>query len=59
MRWTAGAATEWVSVQWQLDDGIVRAEGPKGKLAQPIPAGITAAVNNKQLQLRAEGLSLL
>jgi large subunit ribosomal protein L6 len=39
-------------VKIQLDDGVVRAEGPKGKLAQPIPAGITAAVDNKQLVIK-------
>jgi len=39
-------------VKIHLDDGVVRAEGPKGKLAQPIPAGITAAVDNKQLVIK-------
>jgi large subunit ribosomal protein L6 len=39
-------------VKIQVDDGVVRAEGPKGKLAQPIPAGITAVVDNKQLLIK-------
>ncbi|HEU4370381.1 MAG TPA: 50S ribosomal protein L6 [Methylomirabilota bacterium] len=28
-------------VKVQVDGGTVRAEGPKGKLAQPVPAGLT------------------
>ena len=36
-------------VKVHIDDGLVRAEGPKGKLSQPIPPGMTAAVDNKQL----------
>jgi large subunit ribosomal protein L6 len=39
-------------VKIQVDDGVVRAEGPKGKLAQPIPVGITAVVDNKQLLIK-------
>ena len=39
-------------VKIQVDDGVVRAEGPKGKLAQPIPAGITAVVEEKQLLIK-------
>jgi large subunit ribosomal protein L6 len=39
-------------VKVQVDDGVVRAEGPKGKLAQPIPTGITAVVDNKQLVIK-------
>jgi large subunit ribosomal protein L6 len=38
-------------VKVQVENGIVRAEGPKGKLTQPIPAGITAAVENKVLTI--------
>ena len=36
-------------VKVQIDDGTVRAEGPKGKLMQPIPPGMTAAVDGKTL----------
>ena len=38
-------------VKVQVENGVVRAEGPKGKLTQPIPAGITAAVENKVLTI--------
>jgi large subunit ribosomal protein L6 len=36
-------------VKVQIDDGLVRAEGPKGKLSQPMPPGMSASVENKQL----------
>ena len=36
-------------VKVQVDDAVVRAEGPKGKLMQPIPPGMKAAVEGKQL----------
>ena len=39
-------------VKIQIENGIVRAEGPKGKLTQPIPAGMTATMENKQLTIR-------
>jgi large subunit ribosomal protein L6 len=39
-------------VKVQLDDGLVRAEGPKGKLAQPVPAGMTAALEGRQLVIK-------
>jgi large subunit ribosomal protein L6 len=39
-------------VKIHVDDGVVRAEGPKGKLAQPIPTGITATVDNRQLVIK-------
>jgi large subunit ribosomal protein L6 len=39
-------------VKIQVAEGLVRAEGPKGKLAQPIPAGISAAVDGKQLLIK-------
>ena len=32
-----------------LDGGTVRAEGPKGKLAQPVPAGLTPRVTDGTL----------
>jgi large subunit ribosomal protein L6 len=36
-------------VKIQIEETAVRAEGPKGKLAQPIPPGMKAAVDGKQL----------
>jgi large subunit ribosomal protein L6 len=36
-------------VKVHVDDAVVRAEGPKGKLAQPIPPGMKAAVDGTQL----------
>jgi large subunit ribosomal protein L6 len=36
-------------VKVQVDGGVVRAEGPKGKLAQPVPAGLTPKVANGTL----------
>jgi large subunit ribosomal protein L6 len=36
-------------VKVNLDGRLVRAEGPKGKLEQPIPTGLTATVNDGQL----------
>ena len=38
-------------VKVQIDGSVVRAEGPKGKLAQPMPAGMTAGVENKILTI--------
>ena len=39
-------------VKIQVDGSVVRAEGPKGKLTQPIPTGMTAALDNKQLLIK-------
>src|SRR5215510_5858350 len=39
-------------VKVQIGDGLVRAEGPKGKLSQPIPTGMSASVENKQLLVK-------
>jgi large subunit ribosomal protein L6 len=39
-------------VKVQVGDGLVRAEGPKGKLSQPVPPGMTAVVENKTLLIR-------
>jgi large subunit ribosomal protein L6 len=39
-------------VKIQLDNGVVRAEGPKGKLAQTMPPGMTASVENKELLIK-------
>lgn len=38
-------------VKVAVDGSVVRAEGPKGKLTQPLPGGITAAVENNQVVL--------
>jgi large subunit ribosomal protein L6 len=42
-------------VKVQIDDRTVRAEGPKGKLSQPVPAGLTVKVDNNQLVITREG----
>jgi large subunit ribosomal protein L6 len=36
-------------VKVQVDNGVVRAEGPKGKLAQPLPPGLSAKLENNTL----------
>jgi large subunit ribosomal protein L6 len=33
-------------VKVQIDGDVIRAEGPKGKLAQPVPVGIAAKIDN-------------
>jgi large subunit ribosomal protein L6 len=35
-----------------IDDGRVRVEGPKGKLEQPLPTGITAVIEEQQILVR-------
>ncbi len=42
-------------VKIQVSEGRVSAEGPKGKLAQPVPAGLTAAVENNQIVITRSG----
>jgi large subunit ribosomal protein L6 len=42
-------------VKVNLDGAVVRAEGPKGKLMQPIPAGLSAKLENDQLVLSRSG----
>ena len=42
-------------VKVQIDDRTVRAEGPKGKLSQPVPAGLTAKLDNGHLVITREG----
>jgi large subunit ribosomal protein L6 len=42
-------------VKVQVDGGTVRADGPKGKLAQPIPAGLSAKVENSLLVISRSG----
>ena len=38
-------------VKVQVDNGLVRAEGPKGKLAQPLSTGMTAKLDGKVLTI--------
>jgi large subunit ribosomal protein L6 len=39
-------------VKVQVDNGVVRAEGPKGKLTQPMPPGMTASIDNRELVIK-------
>lgn len=41
-------------VKVQLDGALVRAEGPKGKLAQPVPRGVTARIDTGHVVLTRE-----
>ncbi|MBI4638450.1 MAG: 50S ribosomal protein L6 [Candidatus Rokubacteria bacterium] len=36
-------------VKVQVAEGVVRAEGPKGKLAQPMPPGLAAAIDGQRV----------
>ncbi|MBI1734351.1 MAG: 50S ribosomal protein L6 [Candidatus Rokubacteria bacterium] len=38
----------------KVDDGRISAEGPKGKLSQPLPGGVTAVVEKTQLLIRRD-----
>src|SRR2546422_11093269 len=38
-----------------IDGAAVRAEGPKGKLMQPVPVGLSAKLENDQLVLSRSG----
>jgi len=38
----------------QVDGSVVRAEGPKGRLAQTVPPGISARIDQEQLVLSRE-----
>jgi large subunit ribosomal protein L6 len=42
-------------VKVSIDGAVVRAEGPKGKLMQPVPAGLSAKLENNQLVLSRSG----
>jgi len=42
-------------VKVQVEGATVRAEGPKGKLTQPVPTGLTARVDNGVLVIGREG----
>src|SRR5713101_8361968 len=42
-------------VKVQIDGAAVRAEGPKGKLMQSVPAGLSAKLENNQLVISRSG----
>ena len=42
-------------VKVQIDGATVRAEGPKGKLTQPVPAGLSATLDGNQLVISRSG----
>ena len=42
-------------VKIQLDGNVVRAEGPKGKLSQPVPEGLSATVDQDRLLIGRQG----
>jgi len=42
-------------VKIQIDGATVRAEGPKGTLMQPVPAGLSAKLENNQLLISRSG----
>ena len=42
-------------VKVQIEGATVRAEGPKGKLAQPVPAGLSARLENNELVITRPG----
>jgi large subunit ribosomal protein L6 len=42
-------------VKVQVEGALVRAEGPKGKLAQPVPTGLAAAVKDGHLVITRSG----
>ena len=42
-------------VKVNLDGAVIRAEGPKGKLSQPVPEGISAKIENNQLVMSRSG----
>src|SRR3989442_15626576 len=42
-------------VKVQIDGAAVRAEGPKGTLMQPVPAGLSAKLENNQLVISRSG----
>jgi large subunit ribosomal protein L6 len=42
-------------VKVQIDGAEVRAEGPKGKLMQPVPTGLSATLENNQLVISRSG----
>src|SRR5207244_10986662 len=42
-------------VKVQIEGATVRAEGPKGKLMQPVPAGLSAKLDGNQLVISRTG----
>jgi large subunit ribosomal protein L6 len=41
-------------VSVKIGDGRITAEGPKGKLSQPVPGGLTAEIDKSQLVIRRD-----
>jgi large subunit ribosomal protein L6 len=42
-------------VKVQIEQNVVRAEGPKGKLSQTVPAGLSATVDNGSVVIGRQG----
>ena len=42
-------------VKVNLDGAVIRAEGPKGKLSQPMPEGLSAKIENNELVISRSG----
>lgn len=42
-------------VKVQIEGSLVRAEGPKGKLSQPVPAGLQAVVDGGKVTIARQG----
>jgi large subunit ribosomal protein L6 len=42
-------------VKVQVDGAVVRAEGPKGRLSQPVPSGLTATLRDGHLVITRDG----
>ncbi|OGK96000.1 MAG: 50S ribosomal protein L6, partial [Candidatus Rokubacteria bacterium RIFCSPHIGHO2_02_FULL_73_26] len=42
-------------VRVQVEGASVRAEGPKGKLSQPVPVGLSAKLENNELVITRAG----
>ena len=42
-------------VKVQVEDAAVRAEGPKGRLSQPVPPGLSATLENDRLVISRSG----
>ena len=42
-------------VKVQIDDRTIRAEGPKGKLSQPVPGSLTVKLEDNRLVITREG----
>jgi large subunit ribosomal protein L6 len=42
-------------VKVQIEGDVVRAEGPKGKLAQPVPSGLRVAIDDGRVVITRQG----